>query len=209
VSQVRHGVELARPVGRDRRRMLALAIKRGIDIAGAIAGLVVVAPIVVGLRLVAALNGSGPVLFRQEREGFDGRRFVIFKLRSMTPGDDPQVTRLGRLLRSMSLDELPQMWNVLIGEMSLVGPRPHVVDMQVNGVRYRDLVPRYDARHLMRPGLTGLAQVSGWRGPVADDAHAAARIACDLRYVREFSLWLDLSILLRTLRPSVLFTRDP
>lgn len=209
MSQVQHRAGVALPGERDRRLMLALGVKRGIDVIGALIGLLALIPVLGLLVLAARLSGSGPVLFRQEREGRDGRRFVIVKLRSMSAGGDKQVTRLGRWLRRSSADELPQLWNVLIGEMSLVGPRPHIADMRVNGVRYRDLVPRYEARHAMRPGLTGLAQVSGWRGTVGDDAHAAARVACDLRYVREFSLGLDLAILLRTLRPSVLFTRDP
>jgi polysaccharide biosynthesis protein PslA len=168
-----------------------------------------------GLLLIAAaikLTSPGPILFRQTRYGIGGRTFEIFKFRTMswdetdvtgvrqTCKNDPRVTRIGRLLRKSSLDELPQLLNVVRGEMSLVGPRPHVPGMQAGGVLYEELVPYYFRRHQMPVGITGLAQVSGLRGSTVDPVKATARIDHDLEYIDRWSLVLDLWIIWQTVR---------
>ena len=184
-------------------------IKRLVDLVGASLALVLLAPLLLLIALLVATTSSGPVLFAQTRYGLDGRPFHMLKFRSMTvtedgttPGlqqarrDDPRVTPLGRILRHWSLDELPQLFNVLNGSMSLVGPRPHAVD---HNEHYRQLIPGYMQRHTFKPGMTGLAQVEGWRGETAELEAMANRVKADLRYQREWSLGMDLRILLRTL----------
>jgi len=162
-------------------------LKRTLDLAGASAALVALSPLL-GLAAAAIwASGQGPVLFRQQRIGRSGRPFTILKLRTLPPGGG-LPTRLGRLLRRSSLDELPQLWNVLRGEMSLVGPRPQLARHLPLGC------PRRMARHECLPGITGLAQVCG-RNLLSWDR----RFALDLEYVARRSLWMDLGILLRTL----------
>ncbi len=174
------------PMGSIQRRL-----KRGVDIVVAVVGLVMLAPVIALIALAVRLDLGAPVLFRQPRPGLCGRPFVLMKFRTMTAGegaDDARTTRLGRTLRAWSLDELPQLWNVLKGEMSLVGPRPLLM-------RYLPLYsPDQARRHEVRPGLTGLAQVSGRNALSWED-----RFALDVRYVDEASLPLDLMILWRTL----------
>ena len=176
--------------------------------------IVLLAPVFLVIALGIRMTSPGPVLFKQRRYGLDGAEIKIYKFRSMTvveegdtnycstlPGDT-RVTRLGALLRKCSLDELPQLINVFLGHMSLVGPRPHVVAMNE---KYRKLIPHYMVRHKIRPGITGWAQVNGARG--GDDLEAMhRRIAYDLDYLREWSLALDFKILLRTV---VLVFHDP
>ncbi|OQP87043.1 exopolysaccharide biosynthesis protein [Rhizobium rhizosphaerae] len=188
-----------------------LAIKRLIDITVSLLALVFLAPVLLLVALAIKLESRGPVLFRQMRTGLNEVPFEILKFRSMytdrgdstgvmqTVDGDPRVTRVGRFLRKTNLDELPQLINVLIGDMSLVGPRPHVPDMLAAGRVYSDLVQGYEYRHLMRPGLTGLAQARGLRGPTVQRWKAIRRIVCDVEYVRRFSLMLDLKIVLRTI----------
>jgi putative colanic acid biosynthesis UDP-glucose lipid carrier transferase len=184
-------------------------IKRLIDLVGASLALVLLALPLLVIALLVATTSSGPVFFAQTRYGLDGRPFNMLKFRTMTvtedgstPGlqqarrDDPRVTPLGRILRRWSLDELPQLLNVLKGSMSLVGPRPHAVD---HNERYRQLIPGYMQRHSFKPGMTGLAQVEGWRGETAELDAMARRVEADLRYQREWSLGMDVKILLRTL----------
>jgi exopolysaccharide biosynthesis polyprenyl glycosylphosphotransferase len=187
-----------------------LVAKRLIDIIGASAGLLVFAPLLIGIAVAIKLTSSGPVFFRQKRYGYHNRRFSIFKFRTMythlgdktgtqqTTARDPRVTTIGRILRKTSLDELPQLINVLKGDMSLVGPRPHVPGMLAGGMLYERLVPYYFARHHMRPGITGLAQVSGFRGSTTVPASAIERLDYDLQYIQKWSLWLDMSIIVRT-----------
>ena len=187
-----------------------LAAKRALDIAGALLGLVFFAPLFVGIAIAIKATARGPVFFRQKRHGYHNRRFWILKFRTMhahlgdqngtqqTVSDDPRVTLVGRVLRKTSLDELPQLINVLKGDMSLVGPRPHVPGMLAASLRYEELLPYYFQRHNMRPGITGLAQVNGWRGSTAAPLSAIGRLDCDLRYIETWSLSLDLNILLRT-----------
>jgi putative colanic acid biosynthesis UDP-glucose lipid carrier transferase len=184
-------------------------IKRLLDLVGASLALVLLAPLLLLIALLVATTSSGPVFFAQTRYGLNGIPFRMIKFRTMTvtedgatPGlqqarrDDPRVTPLGRILRRWSLDELPQLFNVLNGSMSLVGPRPHAVD---HNEHYRQLIPGYMQRHSFKPGMTGLAQVEGWRGETAELEAMASRVKADLRYQREWSLGMDVRILLRTL----------
>jgi lipopolysaccharide/colanic/teichoic acid biosynthesis glycosyltransferase len=158
------------------------------------------------IALLIKLDSPGPVFFRQRRAGFRGRVFRIYKFRTMTSMEDgrdvaqaidgdARVTRLGRFLRRTSLDEIPQLINVLLGQMSLVGPRPHAI-LHEHEFRRFDLA--YTRRRFARPGITGLAQVCGARGITDTDDKVARRIRYDLAYIDHWSIWLDLLILLRT-----------
>jgi putative colanic acid biosynthesis UDP-glucose lipid carrier transferase len=191
------------------RSMIDRQLKRAFDLAVAGFGLVLISPLLLLLALAVKLSSPGPILFLQDRYGLDGRRFRIFKFRTMRvmeagdqPGlrqasrHDPRVTPVGRLLRRWSLDELPQLLNVLRGDMSLVGPRPHAVQ---HNELYRTQIPGYMQRHAFRPGITGLAQVEGWRGETATLEAMARRVEADLRYQNQWSLKLDVKILLKTL----------
>lgn len=188
------------------------ANKRLFDFAGALAGLLLLLPAFVVIAVAIKVTSRGPVFFRQYRYGYRNRLFRIYKFRTMytalgdstgrqqTVARDARITPLGRVLRSTSLDEVPQLINVLKGEMSLVGPRPHVPGMLAAGVLYEDLVPYYFQRHAVRPGITGLAQVSGCRGSTEDAESAIARVDFDLDYIEHRSLQLDLAIVIRTIR---------
>lgn len=181
-------------------RALRLMLKRVIDIAGAIVGLMALLPLLALIGLLIKLSSPGPVLFRQQREGFNGRPFVILKFRTMhVDASAGCITWLGRILRSTSIDELPQLLNVLRGEMSLVGPRPHIAGMTAGGMAYEQLVPRYHARLAMKPGMTGLAQCQGYRGSTDDADAAITRVELDLRYIETFSIRQDMAIIVRTL----------
>ena len=182
--------------------------KRGLDIAVALGLLTLLAPLLLMLAAAIRLESRGPALFRQRRGGLRGAPFMILKLRTMTVAEDgdavhqarrhdPRVTRLGRILRRTSLDELPQLINVLRGEMSLVGPRPHAL---AHDRRFQALVPAYDRRFAVRPGITGLAQVRGLRGEIRDLNQLKGRTACDVLYVETWSLAGDVVILLATLK---------
>jgi exopolysaccharide biosynthesis polyprenyl glycosylphosphotransferase len=178
-------------------------VKRTFDLAATSVGLVVLAPVFVVLALAVKLTSRGPVLYRQPRVGRDGREFGMLKFRSMRLGaetrsgpvwtveNDPRVTAVGRLLRRWSLDELPQLWNVLRGDMSLVGPRP---ERMVFVEKFAQEMPRYFERHRVKSGLTGWAQVNGLRGNTSIEA----RTLYDLHYVENWSVWLDIRILLMT-----------
>jgi len=169
------------------------------------------------LAIAAAVrfDSKGPALYRQRRHGFNNRTITILKFRSMRhdPGapilpatkDDPRVTRVGRFLRRTSLDELPQLWNVLIGEMSLVGPRPHAIDARAAERELTDIVSDYAHRHRAKPGITGWAQVNGARGTMYTAAQVRERVRLDLDYVQRASLWLDLKILAQT---AIIVARD-
>jgi len=188
------------------RRPASETAKRALDVFGATVGLIFLAPLMILVVIIISLDSAGPAIFRQRRTGLAGRTFVIYKFRTMrvredgpdirqASRNDARVTRVGRFMRRTSLDELPQLYNVLRGEMSLVGPRPHAVAHdEFYGANLRD----YYARFLVKPGLTGLAQVSGLRGPTDTIDDMDARIGMDLEYVRRRSLWLDIQILLRT-----------
>jgi exopolysaccharide biosynthesis polyprenyl glycosylphosphotransferase len=177
-------------------------VKRIVDIVAAAAGLVFLAPVMLIIAVLVKRSSPGPAIYKQTRLGLDGRGFKIYKFRTMPvdaekdgPGwgaqDDPRSTRTGRFLRRWNLDELPQLWNVLRGDMSLVGPRPErpwYVD------NFREVIPRYSSRHTVKTGMTGWAQVHGLRG----DTSIQQRLRYDLYYIENWSLWLDLKILIMT-----------
>jgi putative colanic acid biosynthesis UDP-glucose lipid carrier transferase len=182
-------------------------VKRAEDIVLSSLALLLVSPVLLAVALAIRLDSRGPVLFRQRRYGLDGRDILVYKFRSMTvvedglarhtaaQPNDQRITRIGHFLRRSSLDELPQLFNVLQGSMSMVGPRPHPVAMNE---QFRKLIPGYMLRHKVKPGITGLAQVRGQRG--GDDfEEMRLRIASDLEYLRNWTLLMDLQILARTL----------
>ena len=192
-----------------RQRFFDRQLKRSFDLLLTGVGLLLISPLLLLIALAVRLSSPGPVLFRQQRYGLDGKSFAVYKFRSMRvleagdqPGlqqatrNDPRVTPVGAVLRRWSLDELPQMFNVLKGEMSLVGPRPHAVE---HNEYYRKHVAGYMQRHAFKPGITGLAQIEGWRGETAEMEAMARRIDADLRYQRNWSLMLDIKILIKTL----------
>lgn len=191
---------------------LQVLLKSTIDKALAALALILGSPVLLALALAIKLDSKGPVLFRQNRDGFGDRLIGVYKFRTMyadaTDHDckmqarknDPRITRIGRFLRRWSLDELPQLLNVLRGEMSLVGPRPHAVSMTVEERPNRDIVPDYAMRHHMKPGITGWAQVNGYHGPVETEEALRARVRYDLEYINNWSFWFDFQILLRTVR---------
>jgi lipopolysaccharide/colanic/teichoic acid biosynthesis glycosyltransferase len=162
------------------------------------------------IGLLIRLESPGPALFRQRRVGLHGTGFVMWKFRTMrchaqphgtlcqARRGDPRVTRIGAWLRRLSFDELPQLVNVLRGEMSLVGPRPHAPGTCAGGRPFEQISPCYAARHRVRPGITGLAQVRGWRGETDTEDKLLHRVDSDLEYIETWSLWLDLAILART-----------
>ncbi|ANV24104.1 MULTISPECIES: sugar transferase [Agrobacterium] len=186
------------------------ALKRTMDIAGASIALVALAPVLLTVAALVKLDSRGPVLFSQVRWGMNGRKIRVYKFRSMrtdmcdatgvaqTVKNDPRITRIGAILRRTNIDELPQLINVLKGDMSLVGPRCHAIGMLAAGRLYEELVPHYHLRHRMRPGITGLAQMRGLRGPTDRSDKARARIVSDLYYVENFSVWLDVRIMVGT-----------
>ncbi|MDB5507073.1 MAG: exopolysaccharide biosynthesis protein [Devosia sp.] len=194
------------------RHRVELGLKRLADIVMSLLALVFLGPALVCVAVAIKLTSRGPVLFRQQRLGLDGVLFPLLKFRTMhceladasgvaqTKAGDQRVTRLGRLLRKTSIDELPQLVNILWGHMSVIGPRPHVPNMQAAGTLYRELVPYHDLRLGMRPGLSGWAQANGHRGPTDDAFSAKARIDHDIAYIQNFTLWLDIRIILRTIR---------
>lgn len=186
-------------------------VKRGFDLVVGSLLLVLLAPVMALAALAVKLDSPGPVFFRQERHGFNDRPVRVWKFRSMYAAatdaraervvvkGDPRVTRVGRVLRKTSLDELPQLFNVLGGSLSLVGPRPHAVAARSSRAEAFDrIVDGYSARHRLPPGITGWAQVNGWRGEVDDPESLRARFAHDLFYIENWSIWLDIAILLRT-----------
>ena len=181
-------------------------LKRIVDMCLAAAFLAIAAMPMTLIACLIKLTSRGPVFFRQTRYGLDGREIRVWKFRSMTvcedgssvkqaTANDNRVTKLGGFLRRSSLDELPQLINVLNGSMSLVGPRPHAT---AHNEQYRRLIPGYMLRHKVKPGITGLAQVLGWRGETDTLDKMVNRIHCDLQYIREWSLWMDFKILFKT-----------
>ncbi|WOI56297.1 exopolysaccharide biosynthesis polyprenyl glycosylphosphotransferase [Palleronia sp. LCG004] len=185
--------------------------KRVFDVVFAALAIVPFAPIMLIAALAIRLESRGPIFFRQRRHGYNDRIIEVLKFRSMyhdqadpearsvvTRGD-PRVTRVGRFLRKSSIDELPQLFNVLKGDLSLVGPRPHAVDaMSSRRQRFERIVDGYSARHRLPPGITGWAQIHGWRGEIDDPVKLQARFEHDLHYIENWSLWLDLKILMLT-----------
>jgi polysaccharide biosynthesis protein PslA len=177
----------------------------------ALIGIVILSPLLLATVLAIKLESRGPVLFRQRRLGFNNLEIDVLKFRSMytdrqdisgaerTRKDDPRVTKVGRIIRRLSIDELPQLWNVLRGEMSLVGPRPHATEMRVGDAYYHEAVRGYAARHRVKPGITGLAQVRGLRGEIDTIERAKKRVEYDIYYIENWSPMFDLRIILETL----------
>jgi putative colanic acid biosynthesis UDP-glucose lipid carrier transferase len=164
------------------------------------------APLFITIAIAIKLSSPGPVFFTQPRLGLNGRRFDVLKFRSMklhlehgkitqATKDDPRITPVGRFLRRTSLDELPQFFNVLLGDMSVVGPRPHAL---VHNDLYKNKLSRYMQRHRVKPGITGWAQINGYRGETDTDEKMARRIQFDLYYIQHWSFWMDLKIIVWT-----------
>lgn len=194
-------------------------VKRGEDLALGTIALVVLAPLMGLAALAVRLTSPGPILFVQPRMGFNNEVIQVLKFRTMyadmsdvgarqtTERDDPRVTPVGRILRKLSIDELPQILNVIRGDMSLVGPRPHALEMRVGDRYYQEAVRGYAGRHRVRPGITGLAQVKGLRGEIRTVERAKRRVELDKEYIDRWSLGLDIWILISTVR-AVFFDRD-
>jgi len=186
--------------------------KRTLDLALTIPGLIFLAPLLIVVAIAIKLDSKGPVLFLQPRVGRGNRIFLTYKFRSMradltdqagaksTTKDDDRVTRVGRFIRATSIDELPQLFNVLRGEMSLVGPRPHALGSLAGNELFWEVDERYWHRHASKPGLTGLAQVRGYRGETRERADLANRLRADLEYLNGWRLWRDVSILAATVK---------
>lgn len=188
--------------------------KRAVDIFGAALALLVFLPLLCCIALAVRFESRGPVIFKQRRTGHQGRIFTIYKFRTMTVTEDSgnvrqatrndaRVTAIGSLLRKLSLDELPQFLNILKGDMSIVGPRPHAL---AHDDFYSERIPTYADRFRTKPGLTGLAQVNGLRGEIQDLRCMRDRIAADNLYIESWSLGLDLAILAKT---ALIIFRDP
>lgn len=180
----------------------SIIVKRVFDIISSFLGILILSPLLLLISFLVKRSSSGPILYSQVRMGLDGKKFKMYKFRSMsndskvnqegwTVKDDPRVTKIGKLIRKTSLDELPQLWNVFIGDMSLVGPRP---ERPQYVEKFREDIPTYMLRHKMKAGITGWAQINGWRG----DTSIEKRIECDLYYIRNWSIWMDISIIFMT-----------
>ncbi len=182
-------------------------LKRTFDVIFSATALIFLFPLFILIALAIKLTSRGPVFFRQDRYGLDGRKIGVLKFRSMkvlendavvvqATRHDPRVTAVGQFLRRTSLDELPQFVNVLLGDMSVVGPRPHAV---AHNEQYRNQVAFYMLRHKVKPGITGWAQINGWRGETDTLDKMAKRVEFDLYYIRHWSLWLDIKIVIKTI----------
>jgi putative colanic acid biosynthesis UDP-glucose lipid carrier transferase len=190
-------------------------LKNLFDWLGALILTVLLSPLLLTLAILVKISSPGPVFFKQKRHGVGGDAIEIFKFRTMklhdekqgevtqATEDDDRVTKTGRFLRKTSFDELPQLFNVLKGEMSLVGPRPHAIE---HNDLFKSRIPKYMLRHKVKPGITGWAQVNGYRGQTDTKEKMALRIEHDLWYIQNWSLWLDLKILLMT--PFVMIHRN-
>lgn len=197
----RVAIELDRP-----RHYLRSRSKRCFDLVSACLILAALAPLMLLVAALIRLTSKGPALFKQTRRGMGGQPFSIYKFRSMYVAEDgpvivqatrgdPRITPVGRFIRRSSIDELPQLINVLQGHMSLIGPRPHAI---AHDVYYGEIIPRYDERFATRPGLSGLAQVEGARGETAQHSDMQRRVDLDIKYIRTASLSMDVAIVART-----------
>lgn len=184
--------------------------KRAFDIVFSLLGILAFSPVMIATAIAIKLDSKGPVLFKQKRHGFNNDVIEVYKFRSMyadqadptakrpvTKGD-PRVTRVGRFIRKTSIDELPQFFNALLGSLSLVGPRPHAIAAQSHNLLYTEVVDGYFARHKVKPGVTGWAQINGWRGEMDTDEKIRKRTEFDLHYIENWSLWFDIKILFLT-----------
>ncbi len=188
----------------------AAVLKRAEDIGVALAVLLALWPVLAITALAIKLTSKGPVLFKQNRYGFNNELIRVYKFRSMyadktddnasqlASKNDDRITPIGRFIRKTSIDELPQIFNVLEGSMSVVGPRPHATQAKAAGQLYNEVVAEYAERHRMKPGITGWAQVNGWRGETDTEEKIKKRIEFDLYYIANWSLWLDIFIILKT-----------
>jgi Undecaprenyl-phosphate glucose phosphotransferase len=205
------GVHATRMSGEEERLGHLLA-KRAQDLVVGSILLICAMPVMALIALAVRLDSPGPSLFRQQREGFNGRRITVLKFRTMRHDpkqaskavrqvefNDPRVTKLGNFLRKTSLDELPQFWNVITGDMSLVGPRPHAPSMKTGGTETSNLVAEYAHRHRVKPGITGWAQINGSRGPLHTPEAARDRIRWDVDYIAKSGFFFDLWIMAKTL----------
>jgi len=207
-------------VGPSGRRRSDAALKPGnwpkriFDILIATSLFTLLSPVFVMLAALVRLSGPGPVIYRQVRVGANGEEFTLLKFRTMRQSEkfqqatvsDRRVTSLGRVLRRTSLDELPQLVNVIIGNMSLVGPRPHAAETCIQGILFKDAVETYRQRHQVKPGITGLAQIRGLRGEMTTIQSFEQRMSSDMEYIENWSMRLDVIILLKTV--PVLFGQD-
>ena len=192
------------------RRVRERAIKRAIDIIGALVLLLALAPSMLGIAMLVRLRSGKPILYREQRVGRGGKPFTLFKFRtldegsasarSIAPEDDPRITMVGLPLRRTRLDELPQLYNVLVGDMSLVGPRPHALGSQAGNKLFWEIDMRYWQRHSLRPGMSGLAQVRGYRGATDHESDLVDRLQSDLEYLEGWTILRDIKIILLTLR---------
>ncbi|WP_267459727.1 undecaprenyl-phosphate glucose phosphotransferase [Klebsiella quasipneumoniae] len=183
-----------------------MVLKRLEDIILSLVILTLISPILLIISLCVKLTSHGPVIFKQTRYGMDGKPIKVWKFRTMVvmendnvtqaTKNDVRVTKVGRFLRRTSLDELPQFFNVLFGGMSIVGPRPHAV---IHNEQYRSLIEGYMLRHKVKPGITGWAQINGWRGETDTLEKMEKRVEYDLEYIREWSIWLDIRIIFLTI----------
>ncbi|RWQ00690.1 undecaprenyl-phosphate glucose phosphotransferase [Mesorhizobium sp.] len=184
--------------------------KRAFDIVFSIIGIIVFSPVMLATAIAIKLDSQGPVLFHQKRHGFNNEIIEVYKFRSMytdkadptarqtVTRNDPRVTRVGRFIRKTSIDELPQFFNSLFGSLSLVGPRPHAIAAQSHNLLYNEVVDGYFARHKVKPGVTGWAQINGWRGEMDTNEKIRMRTEYDLYYIENWSLLFDLRILFLT-----------
>src|SRR5690606_4850684 len=184
--------------------------KRAFDIVFSLLGIIIFSPIMVATAIAIKLDSKGPVLFKQKRHGFNNEVIEVYKFRSMyvdqcdptarnpVTKNDPRVTRVGRFIRKTSIDELPQFFNALFGSLSLVGPRPHAVAAQSHNLLYNEVVDGYFARHKVKPGVTGWAQINGWRGEMDTQEKIRRRTEYDLYYIENWSIFFDLKILILT-----------
>jgi len=186
--------------------MFDLWIKRSFDFVFACIGLIVLSPLFLIVSIAIKLDSPGPVFFRNTRHGFNNDKIRVLKFRSMTSiedsgqftqatENDPRVTRIGRIIRRTNIDELPQLINVLRGEMSLVGPRPHATE---HNALFSSVIAPFSRRHNVKPGITGWAQIHGYRGEIDTEDKMRKRVEHDLFYIDNWSLWLDLQIIFRT-----------
>lgn len=200
----------ARPAASKTKRHLRpknARLKRALDIVGSSIALVVLLPLLALLAMLVRASGPGPIIFRQKRIGADGKPFVLLKFRTMCPSPefsqatlgDPRVTAVGRFMRRLSFDEFVQLINVLRGEMSLVGPRPHAPETRVEGILFEEAVLTYRERYAIKPGITGLAQIRGQRGETRTIEQLEERVASDIEYIETWSIWLDIQILIKTI----------
>ena len=188
-----------------------IAVKRLMDVTIASIALVALSPILLLIGLLIKKGSPGPALFKQPRHGFNNRVFDVYKFRSMrndaadlkaaqqTVAGDARITKIGRFIRKTSIDELPQLINVIKGEMSLVGPRPHAVGMRTGETESYKLVEEYAHRHKVKPGMTGWAQINGSRGPLHNAEDVARRVTLDMEYIERSGAFFDLMIMIKTL----------